>query len=228
MSCASWAPAKWTGCAFAVRAHEKDGERFYLDTLEPVRGPRRSKLSARGPDALCVSKTAIEGDLAVMIRKLEAIHRGAQERSSSLRPALRHDGGRGSRGQRVFEEAAFFAAQSVKDLDTLSDVGEEVSKRSPGGSRSAGKLKSPFLRRGHCRARARASHSSWKILTPSWSRPEDVVALYAGHGAGAGLRRGIAASWGMFPVRTKACWAPTTALLWFAMKRPVRNRATNT
>ncbi len=112
------APGEVDRLRVRIRAHEKDGERFYLDTLDLFAGRSRTSFARATAPLYGVSETAIEGDLAVMIRKLEAIRAARKNEAAASTGAYVMTADEEAEAKEFLKKPDLLA-QIVKDLDSL-------------------------------------------------------------------------------------------------------------
>jgi hypothetical protein len=155
-----------------VRARAHEGERFYLDTLDLYAGRSRTSFARAVAPLFGVSETAIEGDLALMIRKLEAIRaaRKAEAASTTGHYVMTADE---EAEAREFLKRPDLLDAVVKDLEAVGYVGEEVSKKIGYLITVSRKLNSPLC--GVVISRAGAGKSRLLEVLAELVPPEDVV-----------------------------------------------------
>ncbi|MBI5243005.1 MAG: hypothetical protein HY922_04875 [Elusimicrobia bacterium] len=144
---------------------------FHLDTLDLYAGRSRASFARAAAPLFGVSESAVDGDLCLMIRKLEAIRAARKaELQSSTGYAMTPD-----------EEAEALEllkgpdllARVVKDLEAMGYVGEEPSKRIGYLITVSRKLESPLC--GVVISRAGAGKSRLLEVLAELVPPEDLV-----------------------------------------------------
>ena len=154
-----------------VRIQAQNGAAFSLDTIDLYAGRSRSSFARSAAPLFSVSEAAIEGDLCLMIRKLEAI------RTMRKRQADEEKG----YAMTADEEAEALAylkkpdvlARVVKDLEVMGYVGEEVNKKIGYLITISRKLESPLS--GVIISRAGAGKSRLMEVLADMVPPEDLV-----------------------------------------------------
>jgi energy-coupling factor transporter ATP-binding protein EcfA2 len=155
-----------------VRIRANEGERFYLDTLDLFAGRSRTSFARATAPLYGVSETAIEGDLALMIRKLEAIRAARKNEAAATTGAYVMTADEEAEAKEFLKKPDLLA-QVVKDLETLGYVGEEVSKKIGYLITVSRKLDSPLC--GVVISRAGAGKSRLLEVLAELVPPEDVV-----------------------------------------------------
>jgi hypothetical protein len=166
------APGEKDRLRVRIRAHE--GERFYVDTLDLFAGRSRTSFARAAAPLFSVSETAVEGDLSVMIRKLEAIRaaRNAEAASTDAHYVMTADE---EAEAREFLKRPDLLDAVVKDLEAVGYVGEEVSKKIGYLITVSRKLDSPLC--GVVISRAGAGKSRLLEVLAELAPPEDVVSF---------------------------------------------------
>jgi hypothetical protein len=163
------APGETDRLRVRIRAHQD--ERFYLDTLDLYAGRSRTSFARASAPLFGVSESAIEGDLAVMIRKLEAIRVARKAEASSTSGYVMTADEEAE--AREFLKQPDLLARTVKDLEALGYVGEEVNKKIGYLITVSRKLKSPLC--GVIISRAGAGKSRLLEVLAELVPPEDLV-----------------------------------------------------
>lgn len=153
-----------------VRVQAQNGAKFHLDTLDLYAGRSRSSFARAVAPAFGVSEAAIEGDLCLMIRKLEAIRNTRRNQGEENGYVMTPD-----------EEAEALEylkkpdilERVVKDLEVMGYVGEEVNKKIGYLITISRKLESPLS--GVIISRAGAGKSRLMEVLADFVPPEDLV-----------------------------------------------------
>ena len=154
-----------------VRIQAQSGAAFHLDTLDLYAGRSRSSFTRSAAPLFGVSEAAIEGDLCLMIRKLDAM-RTARKRQAE---------GESGYVMTPDEEAEALdylkkpdiLARVVKDLEAMGYVGEEINKKIGYLITISRKLESPLC--GVIISRAGAGKSRLMEVLAEFVPPEDLV-----------------------------------------------------
>lgn len=154
-----------------VRIQAQNDTAFHLDTIDLYAGRSRSSFARSAAPLFGVSEPAIEGDLCLMIRKLEAI------RTMRRRQAEEETG----YAMTADEEAEALdylkkpdvLKRVVKDLTTMGYVGEEINKKLGYIITISRKLESPLS--GVIISRAGAGKSRLMEVLAEFVPPEDLV-----------------------------------------------------
>lgn len=154
-----------------VRVKAVSGERFSVDTLDLYAGRSRAALARASAPLLGVSSEAVEADLCLVIKKLEAIRATRRVEAVGAEPyAMTAD-----------EEAEALAflkrpdllEQVVRDMEALGCVGEAANKKLAYLASVSRKLESPLC--AVILSRAAAGKSRLLSLVAELAPPEDVV-----------------------------------------------------
>ncbi len=154
-----------------VRVQAQSGAAFHLDTLDLYAGRSRSSFTRSAAPLFGVSEAAIEGDLCLMIRKLEAIRnmrkrQGETESDYAMTPDEEAEALEYLKKPDVLERV-------VKDLAAMGYVGEEVNKKIGYLITISRKLESPLS--GVIISRAGAGKSRLMEVLADMVPPEDLV-----------------------------------------------------
>jgi DNA-binding MarR family transcriptional regulator len=155
-----------------VRLKAESEGRFHLDTLDLYAGRSRAAFARSAAPVLGVSDTAIEGDLCLMIRKLEAMRaaRKATAGASDGRYVMTPDE---EAEAREFLKQPDLLARVVRDLEHMGYVGEEANKKIAYLITISRKLDNPLC--GVIISRAGAGKSRLMESLAELVPPEDVV-----------------------------------------------------
>jgi hypothetical protein len=155
-----------------VRLKAHVGERFHLDTLDLYAGRSRAGFARLAAQLFGVSEGAVEGDLCLMIRKLEAMRqaRKAESRTTGERYVMTPDE---EAEAREFLKQPDLLNRIVKDLESLGYIGEEANKKLGYLITISRKLESPLS--GVIISRAAAGKSRLLEVLAELMPPEDLV-----------------------------------------------------
>lgn len=156
-----------------VRLRANSAPMFHVDTLDLYAGRSRSSFARSAAPLFGVSEAAIDSDLCLMIRKLEA-----------MRAVRRSKGDSGDKYAMTPDEEAEaldylkkpdLLARVVKDLETMGYVGEEINKKIGYLITISRKLESPLS--GVIISRAGAGKSRLMEVLAEFVPPEDLVSF---------------------------------------------------
>jgi len=155
-----------------VRLKAESEGRFHLDTLDLYAGRSRASFSRAAAPILGVSDTAIEGDLCLMIKKLEAMRsaRRVQAGATDGRYVMTPDE---EAEALAFLKQADLLERVVKDLEAMGYVGEEANKKIAYLITISRKLDNPLC--GVIISRAGAGKSRLMESLAELVPPEDLV-----------------------------------------------------
>jgi hypothetical protein len=155
-----------------VRLKAEAEGRFHLDTLDLYAGRSRAGFARSAAPILGVSDSAIEGDLCLMIRKLEAIRaaRRAEAGATDGRYVMTPDE---EAEAREFLKKVDLLDQVAKDLEIMGYVGEEANKKIAYLITVSRKLDNPLC--GVIMSRAGAGKSRLMESLAELVPPEDLV-----------------------------------------------------
>jgi len=154
-----------------VRVQAQSGAAFHLDTLDLYAGRSRSSFTRSAAPLFGVSEAAIEGDLCLMIRKLEAI-RAMRKRQADEEAGYAMTADEEAEALDYLKKPDVLA-RVVKDLETMGYVGEEVNKKIGYLITISRKLESPLS--GVVISRAGAGKSRLMEVLADMVPPEDLV-----------------------------------------------------
>lgn len=154
-----------------VRVQAQSGAAFHLDTLDLYAGRSRSSFTRSAAPLFGVSEAAIEGDLCLMIRKLEAI-RATRKRQAEAESGYAMTPDEEAEALDYLKKPDLLA-RVVKDLETMGYVGEEVNKKIGYLITISRKLESPLS--GVIISRAGAGKSRLMEVLADLVPPEDLV-----------------------------------------------------
>jgi len=154
-----------------VRIQAQNGAAFSLDTIDLYAGRSRSSFARSAAPLFRLNEAAIEGDLCLMIRKLEAI-RTMRKRQAD------EEKGYAMTADEEAEALAYLKKPDVlerviKDLEVMGYVGEEVNKKIGYLITISRKLESPLS--GVIISRAGAGKSRLMEVLADMVPPEDLV-----------------------------------------------------
>lgn len=154
-----------------VRIQAQNGAGFGLDTIDLYAGRSRASFARSAAPLFSVSEAAIEGDLCLMIRKLEAI-RAMRKRQAD------EEKGYAMTADEEAEALAYLKKPDVlerviKDLEVMGYVGEEINKKIGFLITISRKLESPLS--GVIISRAGAGKSRLMEVLADFVPPEDLV-----------------------------------------------------
>ena len=155
-----------------VRLKAEAEGRFHLDTLDLYAGRSRASFARSAAPILGVSDAAIEGDLCLMIRKLEAIRaaRRAEAGADDGRYVMTPDE---EAEAREFLKQGDLLDRVARDLETMGYVGEEANKKIAYLITVSRKLDNPLC--GVIISRAGAGKSRLMESLAELVPPEDLV-----------------------------------------------------
>ena len=154
-----------------IRVQAQSGAAFHLDTLDLYAGRSRSSFTRSVAPLFGVSEAAIEGDLCLMIRKLDAMRatrrkQGESESGYVMTPDEEAEA-------LAYLKKADILERVIKDLEVLGYVGEEVNKKIGYLITISRKLESPLS--GVIISRAGAGKSRLMEVLAEFVPPEDLV-----------------------------------------------------
>ncbi|MDA8326178.1 MAG: hypothetical protein M0033_08155 [Nitrospiraceae bacterium] len=154
-----------------VRIQAQNAATFHLDTLDLYSGRSRTSFARATAPLFSVSEAAIESDLCLMIRKLEAI-RTARKRQGEFETGYVMTPDEEAEALEYLKKPDTLA-RVVKDLETMGYVGEEVNKKIGYLITISRKLESPLS--GVIISRAGAGKSRLMEVLAEFVPPEDLV-----------------------------------------------------
>lgn len=154
-----------------VRVQAQNGTAFHLDTLDLYAGRSRSSFTRSAAPLFGVSEAAIEGDLCLMIRKLEAI-RAMRKRQADEEAGYAMTADEEAEALDYLKKPDVLA-RVVKDLEVMGYVGEEVNKKIGYLITISRKLETPLS--GVIISRAGAGKSRLMEVLADMVPPEDLV-----------------------------------------------------
>jgi len=154
-----------------VRVQAQNNAAFHLDTVDLYAGRSRSSFARAVAPLFGVSEAAIEGDLCLMIRKLDAIRatrrkQGESESGYAMTPDEEAEA-------LAYLKKADILERVVKDLEVMGYVGEEINKKIGYLITISRKLESPLS--GVIISRAGAGKSRLMEVLADFVPPEDLV-----------------------------------------------------
>ncbi len=154
-----------------VRVQAQNAATFHLDTLDLYAGRSRTSFARSTAPLFGVSEAAIEGDLCLMIRKLEAI-RTARKRQGEVENGYIMTPDEEAEALEYLKKPDTLA-RVVKDLETMGYVGETINKKIGYLITISRKLESPLC--GVIISRAGAGKSRLMEVLAEFVPPEDLV-----------------------------------------------------
>ncbi|MCI0656333.1 MAG: hypothetical protein L0170_04595, partial [Acidobacteria bacterium] len=155
-----------------VRLRALNCTSFHLDTLDLYAGRSRAAFARAAAPLLGVGEGAVEGDLALMIRKLEAMRAARKAQGTGSEPAYVMTPDEEAEAL-AFLRRPDLLDQVVRDLEALGYVGEEGNKRLGYLITVSRKLENPLC--GVVVSRAAAGKSRLLELLAELVPPEDLV-----------------------------------------------------
>ena len=154
-----------------VRAQAQNGAEFHLDTIDLYAGRSRSSFARAVAPLFGVSEAAIEGDLRLMIRKLEAI-RAMRRRQADTESGYAMTADEEAEALEYLKKPDVLE-RVIKDLEVMGYVGEELNKKIGYLITISRKLESPLS--GVIISRAGAGKSRLMEVLADCVPPEDLV-----------------------------------------------------
>lgn len=154
-----------------LRVQAQSGTAFHLDTIDLYAGRSRGSFARAVAPLFGVSEAAIESDLCLMIRKLEAI-KAMRKRQADEEAGYAMTADEESEALEYLKKPDVLE-RVIKDLEVLGYVGEEVNKKIGYLITISRKLESPLS--GVIISRAGAGKSRLMEVLADMVPPEDLV-----------------------------------------------------
>jgi hypothetical protein len=154
-----------------VRLRAASADRFHLDTLDLYAGRSRTSFARAAAPLFAMSEAAIEGDLCLMIRKLEAI-RAARKAEAAPQDGYAMTPDEEAEARELLKRPDILE-RVARDLEALGYVGENANKKIGYLITISRKLESPLS--GVIISRAGAGKSRLMEALADLVPPEDLV-----------------------------------------------------